>query len=89
MSDGPTLEEMCKALADVLWAHGTPSARELSSYLRANPVEICEADFAAIARAIGLQPSQVFSAYLFRLAQATGWAHPALTRVRLLEGALQ
>ena len=88
--DGPTIEQMCHALADVLEAHGTDKAKEFAQQLRVQPCAIDEEGFAAIARGIGVLPWQLAQAYLVRMAQRYGYAHPLLSKVRLHEqGALQ
>jgi hypothetical protein len=82
----PSLTQCCDALADVVAVAGA-SAR--ASELRDHPAEIDEQAFAALAAELRVLPTQLFSAYIVRLFQTTGFMHPALARVRLLEGALQ
>ena len=86
MAEMPSIKECCDALADMVEVAGSPAR---ASELREHPAELDEAAFAALARELRVLPSQLFSAYIVRLWQRTGFAHPALAKVRLLEGALQ
>ena len=83
----PSLKQCCNAFADMLEVGGAP---DRAQQLRDHPREIGEEELAEIACALGFHPTQLFSAYVVRLAQTTGWMHPALAKVRLQhEGVLQ
>ena len=86
MAEMPTIKDCCDALADAVEAGGAPTRAQ---QLRDHPVELDEAAFASLAAELLVQPLQLYQAYLFRVAQTTGFVHRALAHARLQEVTLQ
>ena len=78
----PTIKDCCDALADAVEAGGAPTRAQ---QIRDNLAEVNEQEFAALASELGVLPTQLFSAYIYRLWQTTGFRHRALAKVRLQE----